>query len=319
MDWILRVEADPAERAALQVWLAANPGHEAAWQEALRAWNMAAAVPAQHKADWETPTAKISHGTIVTGAKIPPFSKTPALRYIASWRTVATGIAALLALFLMVGLWPIVEWRLHADMVAASGESREMRLMDGSVVQLDSGSAIKVHYSATSREISLLRGQAFFQVQHDPARPFAVHAGNLDVRVVGTAFNINAGESSYTVAVQSGLVELRHGSLNELLRAGDRLVIDRNGGGSSLSQIAPADIAVWRDGLLFVENALLSEVVQELRRYSSNLILITDAELARRRVTGLYDIRDPDRALQALVEPYGAGLRRYPLLRVLHK
>lgn len=319
MDWILRVEADPAERAALQLWLTASPEHEAAWQEAVRAWHMAAAVPAQFKADWETPITKISHGKFVPGAKILPFSMTPALQYIANWRAAAAGIAALLALFLMVGLWPIVELRLKADMVAANGERRVMRLLDGSVVQLDSDSAIKVSYSAMSREISLLRGQAFFQVQRDAARPFTVHAGKLQVRVVGTAFNINAGEDSYTVAVQSGLVELHHDSLNELLRAGDRLVVDRNGGGGTRSQIAPADIAVWRDGLLFVENALLSEVVQELRRYTSNLILISDAELARRRVTGLYDIRDPDRALQALVEPYGAGLRRYPLLRVLHK
>jgi transmembrane sensor len=83
-------------------------------------------------------------------------------------------------------------------------------------------------------------------------------------------------------------------------------------------RIEPSAVASWRDGQLFVDNVTVSQVVDELQRYQKGWIVIADDRLAAQRVTGLYDLRDPGRALRALVQPSGGTVREItPFLHVL--
>ena len=83
------------------------------------------------------------------------------------------------------------------------------------------------------------------------------------------------------------------------------LVVDRKSGAMTKSDIAPEDIGAWREGRLFVSDATIGAVVEQIQRYHAAWIAVPDVTLAQQTVTGLYDLRDPDRALRALVQPYG--------------
>ncbi len=88
-------------------------------------------------------------------------------------------------------------------------------LRDGSVMELNGGTAVQVRYTAPERRVRLLRGEAHFTVAKNPARPFSVEAGSVAVRAVGTAFNVRLGAADVEVLVTQGKV-----SVSEVERVG---------------------------------------------------------------------------------------------------
>ena len=320
MDWLLRAQSAPddrALRAGFDAWLAADPAHTDAWDRARRAWNIVGDVPPVH---------------FTEKAANPRYRKTPRLRARSDvgsrtlrpavarhWKGMAGGaIAAGLALALLPG----VSLRLRADYVTSTAQMREVTLEDGTKVQLGPRSAIDTHYSANSRKVALLAGEAWFDVAHNPSRPFVVSAGGVDARDIGTAFEVRLDPATTTVAVAHGLVGVRAEPAGKPVRArlaaGDRIVVNRETGQTERDQVAVGDVALWRAGRLFANNATVADVVERLRAYQSGWIVITDDALARRRVTGTYDLRDPEAAMQALVEAGGGRVRRItPLLYLL--
>ena len=95
------------------------------------------------------------------------------------------------------------------------------------------------------------------------------------------------------------------GASPAVLAPGQMLVVDRKSGAMVRSDIAPEDIGAWREGRLFVNDATIGAVVEQIQRYHAAWIAVPDITLAQQTVTGLYDLRDPDRALRALVQPHG--------------
>jgi transmembrane sensor len=166
-----------------------------------------------------------------------------------------------------------------------------------------------------------LSGEAFFDVSHDPDRPFIVDAGGVKVTVIGTAFDIRLTQEQTTVELARGAVNVSLTAGNSetyVLAPGDVADVDRLTGTLTRSRMDISEIASWRDGRLFLNDVSISAAVAELQRYHPAWIKIPESALAEQRVTGLYDLHDPDRALRALVEPYGGKVRSIsPFLRVL--
>lgn len=300
MGWLMQVRDAPADatlRARVEAWVAADPDHARAWDQARRAWQMLGEMPA-------AVPAAIPDGVPARRRLIPP--------------RVALAAAALAACLLLIFV-PAAGLRLKADHLTGTGEIRRIELEDGSVVHLGPKSALTVRYSAQGRSIVLLEGEAFFEVTRDPARLFTVEAQGMTATVLGTAFNVRIAEHALSVAVRSGVVSVGHGGgAARRLEPGGRITVDRATGQAVLDRVAAEEVAGWRDGPLFFADATVAEVVGELRRYQPGWIVIVDGDLAAQRVTGLYDSRDPDRALRALVLPAGGQVREVtPLLRVL--
>lgn len=310
MDWLLRLQAEPDDhelRRGLAAWMAADGDHVRAWAQAERTWTLIGTVPPVHSDRWAP-------------AGVPKPRETPPrrrLRWPAGLGLAGAALAA--GLMLMVGSDALT--RLRADQTTGVGELRSVTLADGSMVHLGPRSAIDTEDGLKRRSVRLLAGEAFFEVAPNPARPFVVEAGGVAVTVVGTAFDVRLDPASTTVSVKSGVVAVRHeggAPLEERLGAGQRLTVDHAGGRAVRGDLAPGDVATWREGYLFVDNATVAEVVDELRRYQPGWILLESDQLAERRVTGLYDLRQPERALQAIVQPHGGRLRTLtPFLHVL--
>lgn len=283
VDWLMRLQASPddvAVRAGLDDWLATSEAHRRAWQSIERIWRLTGDLPV---------AGASAAGTVVELPRAPRFRR-------------ALGVAvAALAACVTVYLAPILKLRLQADHMTSVAELREVTLEDGSVVYLDAGSAIAIRYSPERREIALLVGRAFFEVSASKERPFVVLAEDVTVTVTGTAFDVRSSSDEVTVAVQSGTVEVKdHGRIAGTLMRGERLSVNRSSGEIERSDVAPQDVAAWRERRLVVDGATLAEVVEELGRHHDGVIVLRDRSLAQRRVTGVFDLRRPVEALNAI-------------------
>ncbi|WP_313531641.1 FecR domain-containing protein [Shinella sp.] len=157
----------------------------------------------------------------------------------------------------------------------------------------------------------LLSGEAFFDVAHDAARHFTVEAGGAKVVVLGTAFDVALDPSTTTVQLARGVVGVSAASTAAVteMAPGDMATVDHDSGEILRETVPQGEIGAWRNGLLFVNDVPVENVIARLQRYHSAWISLPDGTLARRRVTGLHDLRDPDRALRALVQPLGGKVR----------
>ncbi|OAI11225.1 iron dicitrate transport regulator FecR [Methylomonas koyamae] len=211
-------------------------------------------------------------------------------------RTLAA--AACLTL-VIVGYRPTLDcWR--ADYCTGVGEIKSFRLGDGSEVTLNSASAISVDFNDGLRRVELRQGEAFFDVQPEPQRPFQVSGRYSTVRVLGTRFAVREDSADASVSVVSGLVAVaRPEAEPALLQAGDSITVAARRSGDIRHSPAAGGTA-WLKGYAAFENAPLSEVVAELGRYRRGTLLVRDAELRELKVSGRVDIRDTDKALESL-------------------
>ncbi|GAA4160052.1 FecR family protein [Shinella granuli] len=310
MDWLLRLKADPdCPQVARDIehWLARAESNRTAWRDALKAWEALGEVPPRHADLWPPRPVAVA---------APPRRR--------GRRAFATGAAlALAAVLLLVLAAPALMIWLQADFRTGTGESRVVTLVDGSTVNLSADSAIDVELTPEGRHVRLLSGQAFFDVAHDGRRPFTVGAGNARVVVLGTAFDVALDDAATTVQLARGVVGISgegDGQSVAEMAPGDMATVDGATGAITRATVPLEEIGAWRSGLLFVNDVTVDSVVARLQRYHSAWIGVPDRTLGRQRVTGLYDLRDPDRALKALVKPHGGKVRSVsPYARIVSR
>jgi len=202
--------------------------------------------------------------------------------------------------------------RLSADYMTGTAEMRDVRLADGSIVHLGADSAIKVDFTKDTRRVTLLSGEAYFEVT--PAeKPFKVAALDVETTVVGTAFDVNLSSAAVAVAVNHGRVKVAARDTADLadnaLQAGDWVRVGRNGAVEHGN--GPPDLAGgWRNGMLAVQDQRVVDVIDEIRRRYHGTIFLADRQIGELRVTGVYDLKAPVEALRAVVEAHGAHIRQ---------
>ena len=168
----------------------------------------------------------------------------------------------------------------------APGERRDVRLVDGSRIDLDGATTLSVDLHGPERRVALVQGEASFDVVHDPAQPFVVDLGAAQVRVLGTAFDIVRETDGTRVDVARGVVGVRQAGASVRLSAGRGAWIDRQGA-IRLSTTPVGDVGAWRDGRRLYRDRPLSEVVSDLDRRYAQPILLGDPEARRMRFTGV--------------------------------
>ncbi|MEE9272086.1 MAG: FecR domain-containing protein [Robiginitomaculum sp.] len=199
------------------------------------------------------------------------------------------------------------------------GGQQDITLSDGSVVKLNTNTEVEIDFNAKRRKIRLIKGEAFFQVAHNPDRPFLVYAGDKVVRAVGTAFIVRHLTEKFEVTVTEGRVELKTDLLSNIIKpvvsvgtvkepaksmtidpvaieAGETITYN------TVAMVTPAKInrvekitkreiereLSWQDGLLEFSDTPLTEVIADLSRYTSLKIEISDPELRNLKFGGLF-------------------------------
>jgi transmembrane sensor len=221
-------------------------------------------------------------------------------------------LAASLAVALIGGFWA---WRQHFSWeqyeTRVGGFSRIV-LKDGSVVDLNTDSYIRVRLGADQREVQLLRGEGRFQVAHDMQRPFTVAAADTAVRALGTAFSVRLREGDQVdVVVSEGKVAVAsaQGQSGPPLTAGDAAVVGPDS--VAVSRLEPQLLArrmAWTAGRLEFRGETLGEAVAEFNRYNRRQIRLADASLASLRVGGSFAATDPESFADALSSAFKLGL-----------
>ncbi|MGB3623078.1 MAG: FecR family protein [Ketobacter sp.] len=279
--WFVRMttgDASTEDRQLFQRWLEQSPTHWAAYSEAKKLWDDLGQIPA--------PAA---------------VSPTPSRRFT-GWKPGLAACFALLACVLF-GQSATLE-NLQSTYFTSVGEIRQITLSDRSVLFLNTDSAVNIEFTEHCRCITLLRGEAYFEVSKNPARPFEVHTGIGRTRAVGTAFSVRKTQQDTRVAVTEGRVEIASELNNAeiqslLLNAGDTAFYDRNGVQPSGSHVAD-NTAAWRHGKLIFINRPLSEVVSELDRYHAGKIVLARQPGGEQHFTGVLNLQDTGQALMAL-------------------
>ena len=297
----------PDETANFLRWLQQDPRHAEIFGELDRTWadfDRLVAVPASPAGARTKPDADLL-------APRPKARRRPTLARAA----LALAAAAAVAL----GLWTLAPAR--AGRVIAEtevGAFRKLDLPDGSVVQLNTDSAIETHFDGSERSVRVLRGEVFFAVAKDPTRPFVVSSGPIAVRAIGTAFNVRQHVGSVEVLVTEGRVRIddtrtRQSALppprpaataptiadeGPLLAAGERARVPVVTGNLSVKPPAATVERVssgalqralaWQERRLEFDSAPLDEVAREFNRYNREQLVIADPALAARHFSGTF-------------------------------
>lgn len=208
----------------------------------------------------------------------------------------ATGLMALLV---VPTVWP-------PTYATQLGEQRTVRLADGSRVQLDTDSKIRVRLSRDRRDIQLVRGQAMFEVAHDATRPFVVRAAGTRVQALGTRFDVRLIGDGARVILLEGRVEVASPATARTwtLAPGQELVSLR---APQSTPIAPRTVDVaaetsWTRGQLVFRDMRLTDAIDEINRYSQAPIHLQSPALSDARVSGVFDADDTEAFLAALTD-----------------
>jgi transmembrane sensor len=274
--WFVRLnsgDATPQQRADFRRWQAADPGHQAEFEKLAAMWG---------RLDMVTDPRKISRRRILKGS------------------AGALGTIAILGAGYQAGLW---DW-LSGAITTGTGEIRTVTLADGSTAELDADTALSVNYAEHDRRVGLWRGRAFFTVEPDAARQFSVAAGNGVTAALGTQFVIHRTNDDVLVTVLESRVSVVTGSTSAasastVVEAGQQVSYGTGGLGIVAASAGQSETA-WRRGKLIFEDQTLTRVVSDLNRYRRGSIVLLDESLGKLRISGIFDIRNPDGVLDAI-------------------
>lgn len=190
--------------------------------------------------------------------------------------------------------------------IESAGQNvRTIALGDATSIRLDAGSALRLE-KGDDRRAELLRGRAYFTVEHDAERPFALAVGDIQIRDVGTRFEVHRTATDVTVSVAEGAVAVgRRGMAFVQAKAGEQLVI-RNGT-IEKRRIEPAEIAGWSEGRLIYDNAPLVQVVADINRYTQKKLALAPG-LSEQRFSGVLNIGDGSQLARNLADLMGFSL-----------
>ena len=325
--WTIRRDRglSASESIDYELWLAADPRHAAAMQRSAAAWSRLDRIPESAAAPvFATATRRRSFWR--RSLVFAPLATAAAVALVALHltRPSATTPSASAALA------PASASASASAATSPSSAPRQLTLSDGTVVQLNTGGEVLEQFTAAERRVLLARGEAHFAVTKNPTRPFVVRAGNVDVRAVGTAFNVHLQSAAVDVLVTEGVVELnktvgpalaavpsrderdtRHGlpasGSPTTVTANERAVVTlAPTSPTSSASPAPAivvttatpdDIArtlAWQAPLLRLGGSTLAELVLEFERTSGRRVILADPDLASLRVGGRVRSDDVD-------------------------
>jgi transmembrane sensor len=224
-------------------------------------------------------------------------------------------VAAGLAAVLLLQPQRDSAWLSHPTIYEApAGQTRDLRLADGTQVRLNAGSHIAVHVDEDARHVQMADAEAVFDVAHDPQRPFLIRVGDQEVRVVGTQFNLRRRDGRVVLTVRRGVVEVR--PLADAQATPTRVTVGQQlvhveGQPNSLVRAADTDEAFgWTSGRLIYRDAPLREVAADLQRRYARPVRVADAETARIRFSGVLTLDDEAAVLRRLSDFVPVDARR---------
>ena len=315
-DWVMKNDRGltAEEQDAFSQWMGESESHRKAYAEHRFGWSELARLAGLQNTDY-APVVPDLLGK----------EDTPWYARIIAFPRLPVAIAAAASLTFLAGYFIIGQQRENIEQQPEIAERlvvnqiRQLQLEDGSVVDLNMGAQIESHYTRDTRLIRLIAGEANFNVQKDPSRPFIVEAAGVRVRAVGTIFNVRMLENTVDVVVTEGSVVLQHpvsqfDTVNEaeqsLIRRNFRAIVDLQ---PEIAQVSVNPVnendldreLIWQPRLIDFEDAPLSRIVDEFNRRNPMYIEIEGQEIASLRFTSIFWSHNVESFVRLLESNYG--------------
>jgi transmembrane sensor len=319
-EWFIRFCEDEVDGSACEEfdgWLRVSPQHVRAYLDISAFWVAAGTM---------TRTPKVDVDQLVERARaasnVVAFDKTTKagapLKGERSVHRLRLAVAVSLLLpCLALGTWKWWQVVRYPSYTTQFGEQRTVTLEDGSTVELNARTRIKVRFTNAGRDVDLIEGQALFRVAKNPDRPFIVASGNTRVRAVGTEFDVYQKTRGTVVTVVEGRVSVsappeqpamatdasaQAGPV--MLSAGEQVTV--------MSHRVPppgranvAQAMAWTEGKLVFDSTPVSEVVQEFNRYNARPLSIDDPQVLALHISGAFRTTDSAQLIRLLSERFG--------------
>ena len=281
-EWFVLMQSDTVsdtEKSGFEDWLNKRSEHRLAYRQLDTIWDQLAALA-------ESPEGARLRRSVEAASEGGWFGRL--FRPAASggfFFNRPLGAAAAVALFAVCAglLWfrgggEIAPELLYAT---ATSEVRAVQLPDGSQVTLGAESELRVAFTEDSRVLTLLDGEAFFDVTNDPERPFVVEVNDIYVTVVGTKFDVHKRYAGANVAVLEGRVQVATNTSNAhtvatplFLSAGEQVSKPQDGAFTDVGSVNELEFGAWRNGRLIFKDAHLIDVITDANRYFEGSILL---------------------------------------------
>ena len=309
--WAWRLDDEAitvADQEAFEAWLRQDARHRRVFEEMSKAWSALDGLAEAKR-----------------GEKIAAFVSAPPLarRALPRWPMSA---AAVLLLLIGAGFWWMRQGSEIQTLATAVGQQRNVTLVDGSIVTLNTNTIVETDLSRSLRQIYLRKGEAHFQVAHDRSRPFLVHAGDAVVRAVGTEFEVRLRPDRHVdIMVNEGRVEVQASTpasapqasgvasqpATRALVAGETLSTASTG--YAVQRVSPAQLSsemAWREGAIIFDGQPLAQAIAEIERYTDARIVVADPDIAALRVGGRFRTDDVQGFFQGLEAALPVSVRR---------
>lgn len=255
----------------------------------------------QHVNPMEIPPVMLK--SVVYGirkATYPGFLKAAAIRIRRGWYVGVAAVLLPLLVFISIQVFQKNSASFSIGMVAEKWDTVSNHttgtvkaiLPDGSTIWLTAKSRISyqpARYAITERTVRL-EGEAFFEVDADPSRPFTVHHGGISTKVLGTAFNVEAygNEEDIRVSLVRGKVVIHAPNDTATLQPGEQLVYRRGSGGYSVKPILNTDASTWKNGWMILDDVPLEAALHRLERQYGLQIVVPEGITDNRTITAVF-------------------------------
>jgi len=258
------------DQAELETWLAESLAHRIAYMRLEAAWQRADRL-----------------------AAMQPVGAEPSRKNARAWAVrVAAGVFVIAAMCSAIFTYLS---RPHMEFYATTiGGHKTIALGDGSRIELNTDTALRMALDGSARMVWIDRGEAYFQIRHDAVRPFMVHAGNGQITDLGTEFFVRREADRVEISLLQGRARFdsvgdRSRGQSTDLMPGDELVATANSVSKQRAKIDElARSLSWRNGLLVFDNLPLSAVAASFNRYNREKLVVAGADVARMTIVGTF-------------------------------
>ena len=314
--------AGATERDAFARWLKRSPQHVHSYLRMLALEREYQDFDSSREIDVDQLIAQAGDNVVPLGlrGRRRKLSADSHARWRMTRRLAAATVAVALALF--VAVYFSADWHLYGlqEYATRTGQQEQFKLSDGSIVNLNAETTVRVAVTANRRDVYLLNGEALFEVKHDPGRPFHVHVDGMTIEDIGTQFNVYSRSGPTQISVIEGEVKVFQESpsgaaplMGSLLRrearveadyvpllkptaifAGRTVSVTPKGREIRETALDLQQATAWRQRLLVFHGNSLREIAAEFNRYNViPKIEVNDAQIGNRAFSGIFRADDP--------------------------
>ncbi|WP_215926633.1 FecR family protein [Winogradskyella psychrotolerans] len=210
-------------------------------------------------------------------------------------RRVAYSLAACVLLFIAFGYFSHSDELSYTNQVTTSkGQRQTVYLPDSSLVILNASSEIQYNSDFNIKRQVYVKGEAYFDVTHNKEIPFVVHTEDLNITVLGTAFNVNTVLDNKSVSLERGkvnvLIKKSQNSLNLLPR--EELIYNTKTSDVTKRNFNVTKTLAWKDNMLILDNLIFKDALYKINNFYGVSFKITDEEINQKRLTGAFKEQD---------------------------